>query len=156
MEEFFRLLWLALNWRVLLIGSISVYAAVYSAQTFSWFSGPQGIALAMIGIFAGMLWNEAAWEPSGPPATPDTPEHTSITVATLSSAFGGFAWGSLSTHSLGSIIFGLMLLIAIAAVLFRWRSSVHERRVPTIYLTFCLGSALAGFAAPVIQSSLQS
>ena len=153
MEDLIRLAYMFFHWRVLLCVGATAFATVQLAKWGSWFSAPQAIALVLTSFFAGIAWNASAWASPATELTPKLPRSTSIHVAVISSAVGGAIWGLLSRHSIGAALFGLALLLIVSAVLYAWRSSRHNQRVPRSYALSCLPVAVCSFAAFAIYEA---
>jgi hypothetical protein len=155
MDELFRALLIFMHWRVLLVSGIALFTGGSLAYNVDWVSGPQGIAFFLFGVFAGLAWNEHAWSHKNENAklSNDAPQRTSLPVAILTSAIGGAIWGALSRQTLGSALFGLLLLLAVLGALYFWRSSVPKPGIPLGYAVPCLLCGLACYAFAVLYGS---
>ena len=160
MEELLNLLKLfviLLHWRILVAAVVSFFSAGFLANTFFWFSGPQGIVFFLLGCGAGGIWHAIAWEPRRRVVEAATlREHTKLTTAALACVFSGYVWGSMSNQSAGSVIFGALAMLASLATLYVWRSRVHRKIISTRYATVCLVCTVAFFALPIVQRHLLS
>ena len=157
LELAFRVLWQALMaflyWRVLLCVGVSSLIAIWGVGAFSWINGLQGLVFVFLAYMFGRVWNEYAAFPKNrnmnAPAMP--PAKTSVMVACLATMFGAFVWGGVSSLTLGSAIFGAVVLAAVLAVVYVRRSRVHMHRIPRIYAVTCGACAIIGYLAPMLQ-----
>ena len=144
-----------MHWRVLLVSGIALFAGGSLAYNVDWVSGPQGIAFFLLGVFAGLAWNEHAWSHKNDNAKlrNDAPQRTSLSVAILTSAIGGVIWGALSRQTLGSALLGLLLLLAVLSAFYFWRSSVLKLGISLGYAAPCLFCSLSCYFFAVLYGS---
>jgi hypothetical protein len=149
MDDILGVILVLLCWRVLLCAVPAVYVAVWLAQTFAWVSAPQGIALALSGMAAGWAWNELATrQPVGDRPEPE-PARTSNPVLLSGFVVGGAIWGALSAANLGAMVFGLLLLLAVATVTLFWQSAQRGQPLEGGIAGLCYTGVLAGFALAI-------
>ena len=95
---------LLLYWRALLCLLCSGLLAFLLVQAFPWFTGLQGIFLAALGLFPGVVWEELARPSPGRPKVA-----TSTVVAVLAALLFGGSWGAASSTSLHSALAGAVI-----------------------------------------------
>lgn len=106
-----------LYWRITLCLIASSLAAFALLHVFPWFTGIQGIVLAILGGVSGAAWQEAV-RPSKPSPEPARPTDTSVAV--VSAAIFSASWAAFSALSLHSALAGAALLVLAAAGWFRY------------------------------------
>jgi hypothetical protein len=144
MDELLALVFVVLNWRVVLSASITFALAVYLAHTLSWFNGPMGIALVLAGLIGGLAWQEHA---RGVPLfSAATQRPVSRPVAILAFAFFGGIWGLLGS---ASPVHAAALLAGASLLVGGWYALVLKQRVSMGFGAVCICSLFVGFALPV-------
>jgi hypothetical protein len=98
-----------LLWRVLLSLAMGIALGFTLVHLFPWFTGFQGIAIAILGLGAGLIWESYSTTPPGPnqtPAAKTTPFVTGL-ATTLASAI----WGVISSSTSHSFAAGLLIMV---------------------------------------------
>lgn len=134
---------LMLLWRVVLCLAISSVLAFFLVQWFPWMSGLQGIALALLGLAAGLVWQSHVRAANMPNvATPETP----VSLVLMGMVVFGATWGLFSGTSKEAAAFGLVVLLLVAAGWRLMESSVRGVRLRGAW-TFKLPMLVAGYGA---------
>jgi hypothetical protein len=108
-DALLNLLGALLLWRVLLslvVASVLGFALVY---VLPWFTGFQGIAIAILGLGAGLIWESYSTTPQGSNQTPAA--ETTPFVTGLAAALAGAIWGVISSSTSHSFVAGLLILV---------------------------------------------
>lgn len=108
----FSLLALLLHWRVVVCVFASSALAYLLVSVFPWFSAGQGIAIALIGILPGAIWEANSYDTKTDGAA--SPSETSSSVAGLTSILVGAGWGSLSGGSVHAFLAGAAIFFVAA------------------------------------------
>lgn len=149
MDDFLLLIALLLSWRVLLSASLAAVLAIVLVNVVSPFSGLQGLVLALMGLLAGIAWQEKA---HGSPllAPPESTRHTPPAVAGLAAFLAGGAWGGLSSTSAGAAAIGALILLVVAAGIYALRVHIFKRQTSTRQALIYSACALAGYAVALV------
>ena len=117
-----------------------------------WVNGFQCMFIFLTGYFLGHVWNEWAWlsKEQREAEKAALPRRTNWTTALLASGVFGLIWGGISRSDIGASIFGAVVLLAVAALLYFWRSTVHRHALSSEYVFSCIGMALVAFLVPVV------
>ena len=109
MDDFLLLIALLFSWRVLLSASLAAVLAMALVNLVPPFSGLQGLVLALMGLLAGIAWQEKA---HGSPllAPSESTRHTPPAVAGLAALLAGGVSGGLSSTSAGAAANGALML----------------------------------------------
>jgi hypothetical protein len=108
---------LLLHWRITLCVALAGALAIGLVQTIPWLTGLQGIAIALIGLFPGLIWEDNATSHRGRIHT--STNETSLLVACLSAAIVGAIWGIFSASSFHAFTAGAGLFV-VCSVLWSW------------------------------------
>jgi hypothetical protein len=108
---------LLFHWRITLCLTLAAALAIGLVQTIPWLTGLQGIAIALIGLFPGLIWEDNAT--STPGRTHTSTNETSLFVACLSAAIVGAIWGMFSSSSFHAFTAGAGLFV-VFSVLWSW------------------------------------
>ena len=144
LDGLFAIVGFILHWRVALclIGSSTL--AFVLVQAFPWLSGLQGIALALLGLLPGAIWE--AQETTLQSAPDSAPRKTTSGVAGASAIIAGATWGAFSASSAHSFFAGVVIFTLAAWGWFRYASATQPR-IPIERVYLC--TALAAVAYPV-------
>ncbi|MDR0775997.1 MAG: hypothetical protein LBE81_05100 [Azonexus sp.] len=155
MENVPEILALFLRWRFVLCVGVSILLAFILSLAFAAFTAGYCIALVLLGIGFGIVWDSRAETGIGlfAPA-PSTP--ISKPVAFLGLLFIGIFWGGLLSDFLGSPIFGAIALVSSVAVVGLWYRLVLRHPASVGYLIFASISLLSGFAPIFLLKSLNT
>lgn len=108
---------LLFHWRITLCVALAAALAIGLVQTIPWLTGLQGIAITLIGLFAGVIWDGNTT--SQPGRTQTSTNETSLHVACLSAAIVGAIWGIFSASSFHALAAGAALFV-VFSVLWSW------------------------------------
>ena len=146
MDDLLRIVIVALRWRVFFAIGAAVGLAIFGVRVVPWFSGVQGIALAVAGFFAGLAWEAHAH--GEPIVAASSSRKTSPSLAALAFAVGGSVWGLLSCTSVGAAVLGAAFAIAGLAA-WSWATVVRGRTLQLASAVLYSASLLAGYAVPI-------
>lgn len=144
LEAVFLLISLVMHWRVVLCLISSSWLAIVLVHTFPWLSGLQGIALAILGFFAGVIWETHTTDPKL--AKPTEPPQTTTGVACASALIAGCMWGTFSASSMHSFFAGIVIF-AFAAWGWIWYAGVMQPPLAKERTYLCV--VLAAIAFPI-------
>ena len=143
LDSLLSLLVMLLFWRVVFCLAISSIVAFFLVQWFPWMSGLQGVALALLGLVIGLVW-QANVRGANPPKTamPETPG----SVVLVGIVVFGATWGLFSGTSKEAAVFGLVVLLLVAAGWWLAESSSHGVRLRGAWI-FKFPMLVAGYGA---------
>ena len=132
-EGLIGLIQLVIHWRVVLCLLASTLAAFALVHLFPWFSGLQGVVIALTGLIPG-----CAWHARNEPHQSQSNTATSSFVAGLCAFFIGAIWGGASSSSLQSAFAGIVVLaLALIAGYYLSLGRVSLRRAIAFGLIAC-------------------
>lgn len=147
------LILLVLHWRVALCLVVSSAIAFVLVHFFPWLNGLQGIAIALLGLVAGVAWETQATVVE--PAKSATPPQTSASVAFASALLAGGTWGAISSVSMPSFLAGAVIF-ALAAWGWLRYAGASQTPMPSGRALLCIVTAAVAFpiAAAVAHDAL--
>ncbi len=144
------------NWRTVVCAvafSAIAWALVFPVNLLA---GPQGLLLAISGLFVGAIWQERNQERVAKQA-PDA--NTRLSVAVSGAALLGSIWGAASSFTLRSAIAGIILL-AITVVAWRLhyisQGTLSNDRAKLCFTAAATGYCLALLAFAMLQNTQQA
>ncbi len=105
-ESILNIIVILLNWRTMLSFVITSLLGFALVAKFSLLTGIQGLTVAGIGFFIGLVWEESR---NAVPAQSDV--STTTAVYNVSFALIGVIWGLISSSNTTSLILGLIILL---------------------------------------------
>ena len=132
-------LWVVLHWRVSLSFVASLSAAYLLVQTVPWITGLQGVAIAAIGVAAGIAWEGRSTSSTNAPSLLSS-RSGSLGLAVIT----GAAWGLFSSTSRESVVSGAVLLV-LGAALWSWYVSRNKLTVRGRLIVYCISCAMLSF-----------
>jgi hypothetical protein len=140
----------ALHWRLALCVSGSSALAMVLVYAVPWLEGVQGLALGLLGLGVGMVWEGGAKKPPSSRPAPAAPTPTG--VARTCALIVGAGWGACSAGSMQAFLAGAVIL-GLAAWAWRGYAGAMQLTWPRPHVHRCIGlAALAyGVAATVVH-----
>jgi hypothetical protein len=138
---------LLLYWRTALCLLASSVLAIALVHLLPWFSGLQGIAIAALGLFPGVLWDTAASAKRQTSSIAPSAPKTSASVALLTAFVFGAAWGGFSSTSNETMLAGFAFM-ALPATGWYWHAASTQFQVVSRQRAIgCIAVAAIAYAA---------
>jgi hypothetical protein len=133
---------LLLHWRIALCVAGSTATAILAVQSVPWLTGLQGIAIALLGMGFGAMWDASAGKRAPVSEVPDA--QTSTAVASTAAGIVGATWGLFSATSIQSFFAGVVVFAA-GAWWWVWYAGSHHRWVSSRRARLCIAVALGAY-----------
>jgi hypothetical protein len=154
MELVLTILYALVTWRFIVSIGIATVFAMALNHVFVEFGGMSALALILVGVGFGLIW-QGRWL-SGIPVFASVPSPSiSKPVAFLGFAFIGSIWGGIAAELFRSAFGGALTLVAAVVLVGAWYSVGLKRHVPLDYLAFVTFSLLIGLGGIYALSLLR-